>query len=455
MGMSFGAFDVVFDGRGAIAAAGVRVAALAGLAAGALVGRPLSELFRGPALQLAFGVVGPLELKVAGKAAIAGSGVRVADGEGFILTFLPDLAVGVAAPAATKLHDPEPRLATEVVREVNDGLTGILGFAGLAQLAPTPHRRKYCLEQVAIQAERVRRLVGALDPAASQPTALTGPVDLAVEVPRALAGTRLALEQHGVAFELQTPAAAWARCDGRLVADLVVTLALRATTDKRREYQANEVTVSVEPAGGQVRVVLLLTGADNPSSLMREEFGQGEVPATLGTSEAELRAGLTALVRQGGSFEVIRDPELESVRLVVSVPSSAEGKKRDELRTPVPLEILAIDDDAVLGELYPELLAVTGHNVVTVRSIEAAREMLRAQRFDAVLSEFTLRDGLLPELWATAAEAHPELKSRLIVVTRDPRHPRLIEWLRESQAPVLAKPFQFHALVDQVALLST
>lgn len=451
MGMSFGAFDVVFDGRGAIVAVGVRVAALAGAAPSALVGRPLAELFRGPALQLPFGVVGPLEIKGPGKATSAGSGVRVADGEGGVVTFLPE----GGASAGPRLRDPEPRLATEVVREVNDGLTGILGFAGLAQLAPTPHRRKYCLEQVAIQAERVRRLVGALDPAAGQATALTGPVDLAVEVPRALAGTRLALEQHGVAFELVTSAAAWARCDGRLVADLVVALALRATTDKRREYQANEVTVSVEAVGGQVRVVLLLTGADNPSSLLREEFGQGEAPATLGTSEAELRAGLMALARQGGSFEVIRDPELESVRLVVGVPSAPEGRKRDELRTPVPLEILAIDDDAVLGELYPELLAVTGHNVVTVRSLEAAREVLRAQRFDAVLSEFTLRDGLLPELWATAAEAHPELKSRLIVVTRDPRHPRLIEWLRESQAPVLAKPFQFHTLVDQVALLST
>lgn len=451
MGMSFGAFDVVFDGRGAIVAVGARVAALSGAAAGALVGRPLTELFRGSALQLGFGVVGPVELKGVGRSSTTGSAVRIADGEGGVLTFLPDAAV----PVVSRPRDPEPRLATEVVREVNDGLTGILGFAGLAQLAPTPHRRKYCLEQVAIQAERVRRLVGALDPAAGQPTALTGPVDLALEVPRALAGTRLALEQHGVAFELVTSSSAWARCDGRLVADLVVALALRATTDKRREYQANEVTVSVESAGGQVRVVLLLTGADNPSSLLREEFGQGEPPATLGTSEAELRAGLMALARQGGGFEVIRDPELESVRLVVSVPGSAEGRKRDELRTPVPLEILAIDDDAVLGELYPELLAVTGHNVVTVRSLEAAREVLRAQRFDAVLSEFTLRDGLLPELWATAAEAHPELKSRLIVVTRDPRHPRLIEWLRESQAPVLAKPFQFHALVDQVALLST
>lgn len=451
MGMSFGAFDVVFDGRGAIVAVGARVAAMAGAAPAVLVGRPLSELFRGAALQLGFGVVGPLELKGQGKAVTAGTGVRVAGAEGEgVLTFLPE----VVGPVV-RGREPEPRLATEVVREVNDGLTGILGFAGLAQLAPTPHRRKYCLEQVAIQAERVRRLVGAIDPAAGQATALSGPVDLAVEVPRALAGTRLALEQHGVAFELVTSAAAWARCDGRLVGDLVVALALRATTDKRREYQANEVTVTVEPAGGLVRVVVLLTGADNPSSLLREEFGLGEPPATLGTSEAELRAGLTALARQGGTFEVIRDPELESVRLVVGLPASAEGKKRDELRTPVPLEILAIDDDAVLGELYPELLAVTGHNVVTVRSIEAAREVLRAQRFDAVVSEFTLRDGLLPELWATAAEAHPELKSRLIVVTRDPRHPRLIEWLKESQAPVLAKPFQFHALVDQVALLST
>lgn len=452
MGMSCGAFDVVFDGRGTIVAVGARVVSLAQVSPATLVGRPLAEVFRGPALNAAAGVVASIELK--GRA--AGVAVRTLEGDGGSLTFMPDASVGTPSGSFMRMREPEPRLATEVVREVNDGLTGILGFAGLAQVAPTPHRRKYYLEQVATQAERVRRLVQALDPAASQPTALSGPVDLVAELPRALAGTRAALERHGVAFDLTMPSTSmWARCDGRQLADLVVALALRATTEKRHEYQANEVTVSIEPAGHTLRVVILLTGADNPVSLLREEFGQGELPATMGTCEAELRAGLASLSRQGGSLEVIRDPEIESVRLVLSVPASAEGKKRDELRTPVPLEILAIDDDAVLGELYPELLAVTGHNVVTVSSFEAARDMLRAQRFDAVISEFTLRDGLLPELWVTAAEHHPELKSRLIVVTRDPRHPRLIEWVKESQAPVLAKPFQIHALIDQVALLST
>lgn len=356
---------------------------------------------------------------------------------------------------AGSTREPEGRVVAEVVREVNDALTAIMGFAGLAQVAPTPHRRRYYLEVLGSQAERVRRLMQTLESHGGAPSALEGAVDLAAELARAFSGSRLALEKQGVAFELMPAAAAvWARCDGRQIGDLVVALVERATKERRRENQANEVTVSVEAAHGRARIVILLAGAERPSALLHEEFGLGELPATMGTSEVELRAGLAAVARMGGQLEVIRDAELEEVRLVLSLPGAPEGRRRDELRTPVPLDLLVIDDDAALGELYPELLAVTGHTVTMATSIAAARELLKGQRFDAVISEFKLRDGLLSELWATA-DGHPELTSRLIVVTRDARDPRLVEWARESKAPILGKPFAVHALIDQVALIAT
>jgi CheY-like chemotaxis protein len=407
-------------------------------------------------LTAASGTPAFLELRTEARGTVNGTGVRVVDGERVSLTFLPEVA---GHHQAAKAREPESRHVTEVVREAHDALTGVVGFAGLAQIAPTPHRRKFYLDQVATQADRVRRLIQAIDPAFATRMPLIHPVNLGMELARAVSGTRQALERNGVAFDMVQPShSTWASCDVRQVCDMVVALVLRATTEKRREYQANEVTVSVEPAPGVVRVVMLFAGADNPSLVMREEFGSGEEPHTpqaMGTGELELRAGQAALAKQGGTFEVIREPELEEVRVVLTVPAAPAARVRDELRTPVPLEILAIEDDPMVGELYTELLAVSGHTVTAVKSVVAARDMLRNQRFDAVLSEFHLRDGLLPELWAMASEAHPELKSRLLVVTRDPRDARLIEWAGENRTPILAKPFHSTALLDQVALLSS
>ncbi len=448
-----GAYEAILDSRGAIVAIGARLAVLVGASVHDLEGRPIGRHFRGPALTAPSGMPAFLELRTEARGTLNGTGVRVVDGERVSLTFLPEVA---GNHQAAKTREPESRLVTEVVREAHDALTGVVGFAGLAQIAPTPHRRKFYLDQVATQADRVRRLIQAVDPAFATRMPLINPVNLGAELARAVSGTRQALERNGVAFDMVQPShSTWASCDVRQVCDMVVALVLRATTEKRREYQANEVTVSVEPAPGVVRVVMLFAGADNPSLVMREEFGSGEEPHTMGTGELELRAGQAALAKQGGTFEVIREPELEEVRVVLTVPAAPAARVRDELRTPVPLEILAIEDDPMVSELYTELLAVSGHTVTAVKSVDAARDMLRRQRFDAVLSEFHLRDGLLPELWATASEAHPELKSRLLVVTRDPRDARLIEWAGENRTPILAKPFHSTALLDQVALLSS
>ncbi len=454
---SCGPFEVLVDTRGQVLGVGTRLCALAGVAPSELVGRPVSRFLRGPALTASAGVAAALELRADGRAPIAGVGVRSVDGGRQSLTFVPE----AARTDAGRARDVEPRLA-EVGKEIQDALTGIIGFAGLVPIAPTPHRRKFYVDQVVSQAERVRRLVHVYDPAlggrssAEGPLPLSRPADVGAELAYALSGLRASLERGGVGFDIELPhEPVWATCDIRQVGDLVSALILRATVQQRRDYQANEVVLHVRRgASPHALIELTLTGADQPQVLLRERFGldeeEGHGPSV---SEIELRAGIAALRRQGGQIARAADPEREEVKVTVTLPLAVAPRRADKLRTPVPLDVLVVDDDAMLGELYQEMLQVAGHSVTSCRTISAAREALRAQRFDAVVAEFQMKDGLLSELWAMASEAHPELMSRLVVATRDPRDPRLVEWAMQGQTPILAKPFSAPALLEHLALL--
>ncbi|MCC6624485.1 MAG: hypothetical protein IT385_24775 [Deltaproteobacteria bacterium] len=454
-----GLFEVVLDLRGSVLAIGARLATLAGATPAELIGRPIVKILRGAALTGPAGQVGALEVRAEGRQPTAGFGLRTVDGDRVHVTFLPEPPRTAAAQPAqppgppAPSTGPDPRLVTEVVRELHDPLTGITGFAALAQIAATPHRRKYYLDQVTSQAERVRRLAQSLDRAFLSRPPLVGPVELATELARVIGASRVALERHGIAFEMTKPSSLWVSCDARQIGDMVVALIHRGTLAQRRDYQANEVTLTLASSGGEATITLVFTGADQPAVLLRERFGLGD-EGTQTPSEFELEAAQRALERQGGACRVTADRAAESVRVVVTLPLVTSPPRLDPLRTPVPLDVLVIDDDAMIGELYSELLGASGHTVTPCRSLYAALDALRQQRFDAVIAEFQLKDGQLSELWAEAAAQHPEIASRLLVVTRDPRDARLREWAGPQGARVLAKPFSPTQLLDQLGFLT-
>lgn len=453
-----GPYEVVIDSRGQVLGVGVRIAHLTGQPAAELVGRPVTRWLRGALVTGPSQVAGALEVRSDVRPSTAGVGIKSVDNDRTTIVFVPEPAA--RAPHVDKeQRDLEPRMQ-EVGRQMVDALAGIIGFAGLVPVAPTPHRRKFYVDQVIAQAERVRRLalvyrnVRETRPNEAYLMPILRTADIGAELTRSLSPLRNSLERGGTAFDLEIPSEpVWAMCDVQQVGDLVNALVQRATVQQRRGYQANEVLLRVRRAPSGVVIELVLTGADQPHVLLHDRFGTDDNSGSTTMSEIELRMGLVGLRRQGGQLTVLADVGREEVTLTLTLPSGPAAKRADKLRTPVPLDILVVDDDAMLGELYQEMLQVAGHTVVACRSLSSAREALKNQRFDAIVAEFQLKDGHLSELWAMASQSHPELASRVIVATREPRDPRLVEWASQHHTPILTKPFSAAALQEQLALL--
>jgi two-component system response regulator PilR (NtrC family) len=117
-----------------------------------------------------------------------------------------------------------------------------------------------------------------------------------------------------------------------------------------------------------------------------------------------------------------------------------------------PAQILVVDDEPDLLTLYELTLLREGYGVSTAGSLARARALLEQQRFDVLITDMRLPDGLGLELLRELAEARrPE---RSIVITAYGSAENAVESLKQGAFDYLTKPVdlkQFRAVVRSAA----
>ncbi|RYF01021.1 MAG: sigma-54-dependent Fis family transcriptional regulator [Comamonadaceae bacterium] len=113
-----------------------------------------------------------------------------------------------------------------------------------------------------------------------------------------------------------------------------------------------------------------------------------------------------------------------------------------------PASILVVDDEPDLRTLYELTLLREGYRVETAASVTEARELLQAQRFDAVITDMRLPDGFGMELLQDLRDQ--QRRERCVVMTAYGSAENAVEALRAGAFDYLTKPVdlkQFRAVV--------
>ncbi len=113
-----------------------------------------------------------------------------------------------------------------------------------------------------------------------------------------------------------------------------------------------------------------------------------------------------------------------------------------------PASILVVDDEPDLRTLYELTLLREGYRVETASSVQEARDQLKAQRFDAVITDMRLPDGFGMELLQDLREQ--QRKERCVVMTAYGSAENAVEALRSGAFDYLTKPVdlkQFRSVV--------
>jgi len=103
--------------------------------------------------------------------------------------------------------------------------------------------------------------------------------------------------------------------------------------------------------------------------------------------------------------------------------------------------ILVVEDEALIAELLTDVLSAEGHQVEIAANGTEAVDRLRDRTYDLILSDLRMPEMDGPSFYREVARSRPDLRGRFIFITGDLLSPETREFLEQTGAPSLSKPF--------------
>ncbi|MFL6661145.1 MAG: PAS domain S-box protein [Rhizobacter sp.] len=360
-------------------------------------------------------------------------------------------------------------LLAGVAHELNNPLAIVMGRANLLEEkcdeSPLGRAVRDDVRRIREAAERCSRIVRTfLNMARARPPqrasiALNDLVIAAVDM------LRYGYRSHGIELGLhladELPAI---QADPDQVGQVVLNLLVNAQQALDGADDPRQVTVStgVEARRSEREPRVWLRVADTGPGVpddMRERIFE----PFFTTKQEGIGTGLglpvsRSLAREhGGDLTLESPPGGRGATFRLSLPIGGGSPARDEAAPAsaaaprAVARVLVVDDEPELAALMRDMLEGAGYEVATGESTAIALELMKAARFDAIVSDLRMPDMDGAAFWREVSARDPLLARRTLFVTGDTLSPNAREFLKASRCPGLEKPFSKEDLLGGVA----
>lgn len=392
------------------------------------------------------------------------------EGDEAFVTSVVDLTERKAAEAEIRrqreaLHQNEKltalgSLLAGVAHELNNPLSVVVGYSSMLRELAQDDATRQRAERVHAAAERCARIVKTFLAMARSRPPKRGPVAINEVIEDALDlagyGLRTADVEITREFGADLPQI-WGDSDQlhQVFTNLIVNAQqalLQAAPPRhlrlRTTRQGNELRVEIEDNGPGID--------DDVQTRIFEPFFTTK-PQGVGTGVGlSVCHGIVAA--HEGRIAVASRPG-KGTRFVVTLPVRSDMLAAGERPAPALVSpitsgrVLVVDDEREIGELVAEHLRRDGLFVEVVTSGRAALARLESRTFDLVISDLRMPDLDGPALLDVLRQRHPQLASRLVLITGDALRAEVNTVIQEANLPVFEKPLDLVALRDQVRRL--
>jgi two-component system NtrC family sensor kinase len=352
------------------------------------------------------------------------------------------------------------RLVSVVVHEINNALSGILGYAQLLTTHALPPEARRDLERIHDEALRTARIAQNL-----LKFSRTGigertrfPIGDLLRHCAELKRRDFALRSVELKLDVQDDLPAlWG--DETLVTQVFVNLLTNAQQSIASVRERGLVRVTASLADGVVQVDVEDDGPGIPERLRDRVFEPFFTSRSDGTGTG---LGLTLcreILREHGGAITIEHGKLPGACLRLVFPPAAEPAPARvqpcaaarRAPAPAPLQrcrIVVVEDEPAQREVVTRAFAGHGNRTVVFEHGEDALPYLLSEPVDLVVSDIR-RPGLNGiELHDSLARMRPALLKRLLFVTGDVLSPETTAFLARSRARFLRKPLRLDELLD-------
>lgn len=347
------------------------------------------------------------------------------------------------------------QLVSDIAHELNNPLTGIMGFAqlllgrGLTQPQAADARLIY------EEAERATRIVKNLLLFAreAQPERDQVQLNEIIEKTLALRNYELGVENISLSMDLEATLPPIIANPAQLQ-QVFLNLVVNAEQAIRQGAREGNIYVRTwQPSQGRVALEIADTGPGIPADVMPRIFDPffTTKPAGLGTGLG-LSIAFGILQAHGGVISVDSTPghgaafrvELPAADRIAtpSIPLDLRNEKiSNSPSMPRTERVLVVEDEPTVARLISDVLGEEGYSVEIVLDGEEGLRRALHGNYDLVICDLKMPNLEGRAIHRELVAKGSSLQHRMVFVTGDTLAPRTMEFLESCGVPFLAKPF--------------
>ncbi len=352
------------------------------------------------------------------------------------------------------------QLVSGVAHELNNPLTGILGFAQLLLARDLDAESRRYVETIAGEAERASKIVQNLLSFARRRRPEKTLVNLNTLVERVLELRDYELRVHDIEVQrAYAPDLPPCLADPHQIQQVLLNVLINAEQAVKSVRGPRRIAVGTASVAGWVRVTVQDSGPGIAPEHLRRVFDPFFTTKPVGEGTG---LGLTisyGIVEEHQGRIAVDSRLGEGATVTIELPAAREGAGVDAVPGgAVPAgggaaarsRILVVDDEQAIRDLLVGLLSLDGHEVEAARTGAEALQRLAEQPFDAIIADIRMpeMDGI--EFYNRILHEHPELARRVIFTSGDTISPDTRAFVESTTVPFLAKPFQLRTVREVV-----
>jgi len=350
------------------------------------------------------------------------------------------------------------QLVSGVAHELNNPLTGIMGFAQLLLLRELDDAARRQVETIYAEAERAAKIVSNLLTFARRRKAQKEPANLNTLIERVLELRHYDLRVRNIEPEMELdPALPETMVDTNQIQQVLLNIIINAEQAMRSESGEGRLRIRTAAAGGHVVASFHDSGPGMSEETVRRIFDP-----FFTTKEAGEGTGLGLTISYGiieehggriwadsqpgrGTTFFIELPVIAGtapVRKPALEPLAADAVERRR--------ILVVDDEESIQRLLTGVLEMDGHDVEVAANGREALDRVRREPFDLIISDIKMPVMGGHELYRELSAASSPLARRIIFITGDTVAPETRAFLQGVENAVLSKPFRLRDVREAV-----
>jgi PAS domain S-box-containing protein len=348
-------------------------------------------------------------------------------------------------------------LASGVAHEINNPLTGVIGYAELLMQEDVPERIKHDLETIHDGAKRVADIVKGLLKFARQtkPERTLVNINEIIKVTLRLRSYELETSNIRVTTKL-APDLPLTVADAGQLQQVFLNLLINAEMEMRLAHGKGKLLIKTEHVDNRIRISFKDDGPGIAKKNLERIFEPFFSTRGVGKGTGLGLSICHGIVTEHGG-KIWAESQLgNGASFIVELPIITEEKRLKHLKTARKLrkaikgKILVVDDEPVVRQLLSQILTEEGHEVETTDNGKDALNRIKNNGYSLIMVDIKLPGMSGNELYERIQIMARPLAQRVVLITGDVMSVDTEAFIIKTKVPCITKPFDVKQLKAEI-----